>query len=188
MVIITRQGVTFVSLGAAIIVKIFKEGYKGPAWNSDWKPNPLQLLITLTHSLTVEEGTPGESEAAAHVHVLEGEKLQPVMVASLPEIGSSETHPTTWSRSSFIVKAGNKELAQGLAYRTGVICTSSTAARATQHYQIDKGRSSLQHRSERTDGDECAYMSGTKPKYRFAQFCSLTTFASCTVRHAHHAW
>lgn len=120
---------------AVVHVSILKDGYTGPPWMPSNTPNPLQLLVSLTHARVVgEDETSEESESAAHIHMLESSELRPVAIAHCTEMGSTDAHPPWHSRNSFIVKTGNKQLADGLAWRTGVICSSSTAKRATHQH------------------------------------------------------
>ena len=122
---------------AVVHVSIIRDGYTGPSWSSSKTANPLQLLVSLTHARVVgEDGTGEESQSAAHIHMLDEEssELRPVVIAHCTETGSTGEHPPYYFRNSFIVKAGNKQLCEALAYRADVMSSSSTAKRATTQH------------------------------------------------------
>ena len=106
---------------SVVLIEILKPGYEGVSW---CKAKKLDVLVSLTGCET--PGRDPAVESAAHVHVVTSNKLQPVLVANLSPARHFAGH------GSFLVKSGNRALADGLAWQTGVFSSSSTARRATE--------------------------------------------------------
>jgi hypothetical protein len=115
---------------AAIVhVSILKPGHQGTSWAP---PKACECLVSLTRASTPGRTPP--TELAAHVHVLDGRKLAPVLVAKLDFDGlaaraedgdlerflASSRLREQHRAHSFLVKAGNRALAAGQRGKGGL--------------------------------------------------------------------
>ena len=114
---------------SVVLLSLLKAGYTGNSWTN---VKPLTLLVSFTAfvSPSPESSVAGQrTRTAAHVTLIDDEgsekKLVPILVVEL-----HETSPST----SYIARGAHRQLAAALAYRTGIIATSSTAKRATEKH------------------------------------------------------
>ena len=92
---------------SVVLIEILKPGYKsGVSW---CRPRKLEVLVSLTRCETPGRDPPIES--AAHLHVIISNRLHPVLVANL----SAAQCPSFAGHNSFLVKCGNRALAEGLS-------------------------------------------------------------------------